>query len=354
MSERERLTVALFVGNDVASYLLMNSAVRILVSLDARVFVIQAPDRAPHGVSLDSAQRGSLSGAASALGVGAFPSEQGATHELELLRFWERRVLNELVIPFLLRDPPLSEVGLLPARQLESIFHPNVHTLRVRDLTDHSTLDHLHARGINCGIVLGAGARVRSPLMNYFRAAGAGTNAPRFINLHPGLLPQFRGKMSHFYAMARGETHSGYTLHQVTEEGDSGPVLGLRRSRLDYSRSLLWNSFTLASEGASLLTHYLHLLAHGAAVTGSVQDEYVAGSFSAPGEVELAEFREAGCTTVCPEEDVAIYTQRILNGIPGAGMLASQLTKLAQRKAPGIELHTIPAPPEPLLKTARR
>ena len=340
MSDRERLTVALFVGDDVASYSLMNSAVRVLVSLDARVYIVHPIEKSAVGYT-DGAW-GAVNGSNHAsLPYTSTPAEAGSPQALVLYRFWERQVLNEHVIPFLLRDPPISEVGLLPSRQLEQVFHPNVHTMRVRDLCDPSVLEMLHIRKVNCGIAIGCSERPRSPLISYFREAASGTRSPRLVNVHPGIFPEYQGVMSHFYAMVNGSPHSGYTLHQVTEEGDNGAVLGLRRSRLDYNRSLLWNSFALANEGAALITQYLHRLAHGTEITGIIETGHFSQIYSQPGEVELSEFQNAGCVTVQPEEDVLIYTQKILSGIPGSGSLATQLLRLAKRSVRQIEFGAI-------------
>ena len=47
----------------------------------------------------------------------------------------------------------------------------------------------------------------------------------RIINIHPSLLPKYRGLNTHERALAAGETISGCTVHIVTEELDSGETL---------------------------------------------------------------------------------------------------------------------------------
>jgi phosphoribosylglycinamide formyltransferase 1 len=52
----------------------------------------------------------------------------------------------------------------------------------------------------------------------------------QIINIHPSLLPKFGGKgfyglKVHRAVLAAGETESGCTVHQVTEEYDDGPIL---------------------------------------------------------------------------------------------------------------------------------
>jgi phosphoribosylglycinamide formyltransferase-1 len=47
----------------------------------------------------------------------------------------------------------------------------------------------------------------------------------RLFNIHPSLLPKFRGLHTHERALAAGETEHGATIHFVTAELDGGPII---------------------------------------------------------------------------------------------------------------------------------
>jgi phosphoribosylglycinamide formyltransferase-1 len=47
----------------------------------------------------------------------------------------------------------------------------------------------------------------------------------RIVNIHPSLLPAYRGLDTHARALAAGETVGGCSVHVVTEELDAGEVL---------------------------------------------------------------------------------------------------------------------------------
>lgn len=47
----------------------------------------------------------------------------------------------------------------------------------------------------------------------------------RLLNIHPSLLPKFRGLHTHERAIAAGETEHGASIHFVTAELDGGPVI---------------------------------------------------------------------------------------------------------------------------------
>jgi len=48
----------------------------------------------------------------------------------------------------------------------------------------------------------------------------------RILNIHPSLLPKYRGLDTHARAIAAGDCVSGCSVHLVTEELDSGDILG--------------------------------------------------------------------------------------------------------------------------------
>ncbi|MEO6432836.1 MAG: phosphoribosylglycinamide formyltransferase [Sphingomicrobium sp.] len=50
--------------------------------------------------------------------------------------------------------------------------------------------------------------------------------AGRIVNVHPSLLPKYKGLDTHARAIAAGETMSGCTVHLVTELLDDGEILG--------------------------------------------------------------------------------------------------------------------------------
>lgn len=62
------------------------------------------------------------------------------------------------------------------------------------------------------------------------------------VNFHPSLLPLYRGPVPSYWCIQNGERMTGYTLHEVTKDIDSGKVLhqekveikpGMTESELD-------------------------------------------------------------------------------------------------------------------------
>lgn len=51
----------------------------------------------------------------------------------------------------------------------------------------------------------------------------------RMLNIHPSLLPKYKGLHTHARALEAGDTVHGCTVHEVTPALDDGPVLGQAR-----------------------------------------------------------------------------------------------------------------------------
>ena len=72
-----------------------------------------------------------------------------------------------------------------------------------------------------------------------------------FINLHPSLLPKYRGPSPIAHILLNQETESGITWHAVAPEVDAGAILGQRRFDIqpgDKVRDLMRTSLQLANQ----------------------------------------------------------------------------------------------------------
>ena len=87
-----------------------------------------------------------------------------------------------------------------------------------RDAFDRALAARLDASGAEL-IVLAGFMRLLTP---WFVERYSG----RLLNIHPALLPSFRGLHTHAAALAEGCAVHGCTVHLVTREVDAGPILG--------------------------------------------------------------------------------------------------------------------------------
>jgi phosphoribosylglycinamide formyltransferase-1 len=95
-------------------------------------------------------------------------------------------------------------------------------TLSPRDFPDRPTYDialaTLVANYRPQLVVLAGFMRILTP--NFIRPF-----ADRMLNVHPSLLPKYRGLHTHRRALENGDAAHGASVHFVTEELDGGPVI---------------------------------------------------------------------------------------------------------------------------------
>jgi phosphoribosylglycinamide formyltransferase-1 len=86
-----------------------------------------------------------------------------------------------------------------------------------REAFERALDDVLQAHGVEL-IALAGFMRVLTP---WFVARWQG----RLLNIHPSLLPEFRGTQTHARALAAGVAEHGCTVHFVVPELDAGPTI---------------------------------------------------------------------------------------------------------------------------------
>ena len=55
----------------------------------------------------------------------------------------------------------------------------------------------------------------------------------KIINIHPSLLPKYKGSNTHKRALENNETYSGCTVHFVTSKLDSGKIISQKKVLID-------------------------------------------------------------------------------------------------------------------------
>jgi methionyl-tRNA formyltransferase len=99
-------------------------------------------------------------------------------------------------------------------------------------------------------------------------------NIPRLgcINLHGGLLPQYRGPHVLNWAIINNEKETGVTLHYMDEGLDTGNIIGWKRFPIAFEDDALGVYTKLVQAGAELLSEYWDGIIAGNA-PGIPQDE---------------------------------------------------------------------------------
>jgi phosphoribosylglycinamide formyltransferase-1 len=107
--------------------------------------------------------------------------------------------------------------GLVAARRLGIPVWARSHKDMERAEFDRLVDAELRRRGVEL-VALAGYMRLLSP--EFIRAWEG-----RILNIHPSLLPAYKGLDTHRRALEAGEAQVGCSVHLVTEELDEGPVL---------------------------------------------------------------------------------------------------------------------------------
>jgi phosphoribosylglycinamide formyltransferase-1 len=99
-----------------------------------------------------------------------------------------------------------------------------------RDARDRALGDWLEDHGVELIVLAGFMEILGGGFIRRFEG--------RIVNVHPSLLPSFRGVRAIEQALAHGVKVTGVTVHFVDEDVDSGPIILQEAIELPYSRDI--------------------------------------------------------------------------------------------------------------------
>ena len=202
--------------------------------------------------------------------------------ELQQLKFFEQALFNELLFPALAQSGENSQLQGFDA--LARIL--KVPIVALNKVNSEQGLATLAASQPELILSIRYGGILREQAI--------ATSRFGVLNLHSGLLPDYRGVMATFYAMLNGEQEIGTTLHSIADAGiDTGDVLGQTHMPLHYDRSYLWNVLQLYPAGVDMMLAAVDKISMGEALTSQPQSSG-GNYYSFPTSTQLQQFVEKG------------------------------------------------------------
>lgn len=270
--------VALFIGSDITAHLVLNKIVPEMIDNGFRP-VIFLPE---HKSSLK------------------------ADHpELKKLAFFERTLLKEVVYPYLngLTERPNPIAPAMLAKKYEKY---GVKCIEVADINHPEFIKRQRkARGYVGALSVRCFQIFKPEHIEVWREKGF------LLNLHPGLLPEYRGVLSVARAMANEkEKNYGWTLHHIDAGIDTGNTLGGKpRLSIDRSKSALRLTIEMADSGARAITRVFEDMRYDQIIEGDKQPPVGEGAkyYTYPNHEELKQWDKANIALVHPEEIPLLY-----------------------------------------------
>ena len=140
-----------------------------------------------------------------------------------------------------MQSPPAAEV----AAELE------IETLQTSTVNDEESLDRIRGLRPEAVVVCAFGQLIREPLLSEWP----------MLNVHPSLLPHWRGAAPIERSIMAGEKRTGVCVMRLTEGLDSGPVALREQVEIGSEDDFGTLSVKLAGIGGDLLVQALDLLA---------------------------------------------------------------------------------------------
>ncbi|MCW8877174.1 MAG: formyl transferase [Kangiellaceae bacterium] len=221
--------------------------------------------------------------------------------ELQRLKFFEQSLFNELLFPLISKSSSESSGELLSFDGLEKFVQKPIKVLNLINSEEELALYKETEPDLVVSIRYGT----------ILKALVIAVPKWGVINLHSGLLPEYRGVMATFRAMLNGDKTIGTTLHYIGDASiDTGQIIAKSSMPIDKSRSYLWHVLALYSDGCELVLNAIERVAEVGSIPCDEQ-EREGNYYSFPTAEELEEFRLEGFKLV-DEQDVLALSKRYI------------------------------------------
>jgi len=223
-------------------------------------------------------------------------SRSSKAKELTELAFYEQTLFNQIIFPMIDAIEYFENPQLLTFDRIaSSINRPIIELNRINDPVELRLLASSEPDiilSIRYGVIL------RDKVLKIPKHGA--------LNLHSGLLPDYRGVMATFRAMLNGEKNIYMTLHSIDDSTiDTGNIFATSSIAVDYDKSYLWNVLSLYEEGCQILAEAVSVINNGQSLQGYEQAD--GGSYySFPSNSEVASFIKQGHCLVNTTDIVAL------------------------------------------------
>lgn len=147
----------------------------------------------------------------------------------------------------------------------ETAIELGIELLQTEATERPEALERIRAAAPDAGVVCAFGQLLREPLLSELE----------LLNVHPSLLPRWRGAAPIERAIMAGDDETGVTIMRVTAGLDAGPVALQERTRIGPSENYGELASRLAELGGELIVRALDLRARGE-LTLTPQDDSAA------------------------------------------------------------------------------
>ncbi len=133
-------------------------------------------------------------------------------------------------------------------------------------------------------------------------------NVPKYgsLNLHTGILPDYQGLMSTFWAMLNQEQKIGSTVHSIEDqEINSGDIVAQKRISTQYHHSYLWNVLNIIYFSTDIVLESIELVCQEKTLD-RIPQLGIGPYYSYPDDFEISQFMQQGNSLFDKSEGVKL------------------------------------------------
>lgn len=212
--------------------------------------------------------------------------------ELTQIAFFEQGFINDFFFPWLEQQPHRAEAPMHTFKEFETYRQIPVETCN--DVNSEAGLARLAQLAPDLIVSIRFGV--------IFKAAAIAIPKYGILNLHSGLLPQYRGVIASFWALRSGEKNYGCTLHRITDAKiDYGPIIATAALPAAPGKCLLSHVVALYTPGVELIVKEFRKLEKGQPSKGYEQKKGSGQYYTFPQEEDFAIFSKLGYNLCDPQ-----------------------------------------------------
>jgi len=215
---------------------------------------------------------------------------------LARLQFFEQELVNELIFPLLNSS---NKTNFKSFEQLNKLLCQPIEPLN--NINSTEGVAKIRASKPDLMLTIRYGIILKDAILNIPPLG--------ILNLHSGLLPNYRGVMATFWAMLEQQQIIGTSLHYIRDSSiDTGDIIAKSELLVNSSKCYLWHLLQLYVDGCKLVHNTIQLIDAGETIKTSPQignGKY----FTFPKEADLQKFHQLGLSLVNEQTVIEFINQ---------------------------------------------
>lgn len=203
----------------------------------------------------------------------------------ELLQFLERDLINDCEFPLIDGEKNTALTKYKTFNQAADFLQTSI--MEFPNINDAVGVEYVKSLNLDLIVSIRFGQIFQSPIITLPRLG--------IINLHSGILPDYRGVLATFWALLNGEENIGCTLHYITDNTiDTGPIIGIHRLPADTKKTLLCHTASLYKGGCEMVCDTILKLSLNNSIPTTLQLTTEGAYYSYPSHTDISAFLSKG------------------------------------------------------------